>query len=80
MTKSLYGAEERYNPDGMEVDRLAHEVLAPIFQDFVARGYSPREVSHMIVSAALNLEFEFVLGKQFAAMEAERDKLDETQG
>lgn len=59
--KSLYTDKLCYTADGSAVEDEAHAALRPLMQKWVAAGYSPREVSHVLISAATILECESVL-------------------
>ncbi len=59
--KSLYDENAKYTPDALALDRAAARLMKPLMEDYVARGYSPREVAHLI-SDSVNLEgTEFIL-------------------
>jgi hypothetical protein len=46
--KSLYDSEHRYTVEALELNERVYRALKPIFEEKVAEGYSPREISHVI--------------------------------
>jgi hypothetical protein len=62
MGKSFYG--NGYHFDGHDAHTLSQQAAAaihPIFQEWVKKGYSPREISHMLVHVVLEEELDSVL-------------------
>lgn len=49
------------------------KVLMPIFNEYVQQGFSPREVSHIMVLEVIELEFENML-----SLENKYNELGET--
>ena len=71
ITKRLYREEDdRMTPEGLDLDTDVGQALRPFFTTFIARGYSPREISHVICQATYMLEHEAILGW---------DKVEETK-
>lgn len=64
MNKSLYNSTNwRYTHDGEELDKLAYYAISKIFQQFLDKGYSPREISHIIQANVSEIELEEVILK-----------------
>lgn len=61
--KHLFSEDKRehFTDDGMEIDRLASEALAPIYELAKARGYSIREVQYIISMSSLDLSLMTLL-------------------
>lgn len=62
--KSLYDKNYRYTTDGTYLDQETIIALGDLFARYVKKGYSPREISHVIQSAIEFMECEFVLSKE----------------
>ena len=54
--KNLYNDNEDYTAAASEVDRKVYDALKPIFDDFIKRGFSRREVSYTMQNAVHDLE------------------------
>lgn len=61
---SLYDQNWRYTDDGQQLDHKVNDVLRPIFDDFILKGYSPREIAHLLNGVVIQLELENVLDKE----------------
>ena len=59
--KSLYNKDFRYTKEAQILDREAHNAIEYMFDRWLAKGYSPREVSHIIKEAVTDFELEAVL-------------------
>lgn len=46
--KSLYNKDYRYTQDAMDLDQQTFLALKNIWDKFIAMGYSPREISHVM--------------------------------
>lgn len=57
----LYNKDHRYTDDARELDERTDAALRELFNEFVRRGYSPREVSHVMADAVRGMELEAVL-------------------
>lgn len=59
---SLYREDDyRYTPDGAALDSEATKALESVFAKYLALGYSPREISHIIKHVVTDFELEAVL-------------------
>jgi len=65
MRKSLFDKDHRYTSDADSLEVAAFRALAPIFADYLKKGYSPREISHILSSAVRDLECESLLTPPF---------------
>lgn len=64
--KTLFsGAGFTMNDDARSLDRELFEATRPIFDKYVAMGYSPREVSHILYGVAFDHEVDVALGLRF---------------
>lgn len=61
MSKSLYNEDHRYTPDADELDALTIQALRDIFNRYADKGFSPREISHIMKTAVGDLELDRVL-------------------
>jgi hypothetical protein len=61
MSKSLYTDNHRYTVQATELDDLGTGALKGIFNEFVERGYSPREIAHILHGSVTELEMTTVL-------------------
>lgn len=59
--KSLYDNNARYTDDAQELENRVSAVLGNLFSEWQERGYSPRDISHVIQSLVLELEMTAVL-------------------
>jgi hypothetical protein len=62
--KSLYREIFRYTDDADRLDYSVMQLLRPIFDIYVKAGYSPREISHLIMGTITELELSAVLDKK----------------
>lgn len=62
---SLFNKDCTYTVDGLKLDGMANGVITELFAEWVAKGYSPREIGHIISHAVLNTECRFCVRKQF---------------
>ena len=69
MSKSYFSEYFRYQPDGTALHIRAYNVLHSLFQQEVEKGYSPREIAHVIHHTVLDLEMESVLDSRAAQKE-----------
>ncbi len=58
---SLFDANNKYKVDAQDLDADVSAELQGYFQKYVELGYSPREISHIIMLAVMGLEMEFML-------------------
>jgi ribosome modulation factor len=59
--KSLYDNEFRYTKDAVALSNATHSLLREIFSQYVKKGYSPREIAHLICGEITDLELNAVL-------------------
>lgn len=59
--QSLFNNDNRYTPDATSIDILTHQALKDIFTEFVEKGYSPREIAHIMQLSITDLELQKVL-------------------
>ena len=60
--KSLFrDDDDRFTPEGIELDADIGDTLAPIFDMWYERGYSPREIAHIAMLAVQMEECSLVL-------------------
>ena len=59
---SLYDKTNRYTEDALVLATQAEDVLDKVFLKWVAAGYSPREISHVIHGVVTDMELEEILG------------------
>jgi hypothetical protein len=60
--KSLYDHNHRYTPEADALSNETHLALQGIFDRYIAQGYSPREISHIMQADVWELELSAVLG------------------
>jgi hypothetical protein len=65
--KSFFTETEHWTEDAQELDAKLALIFRPLFKEYATRGYSPREVAHIISNVALSLESEAILGMQHRA-------------
>lgn len=63
MTNQMYDKDFRYTKDAAEIDSYVNAALRVIFEEFVARGFSPRDIAHVMQAAVTDLELSAVLDK-----------------
>lgn len=62
--KSIYDDNGNYNTETIALDLEARTALKGIFEAWVSKGYSPRDISHVIVATAHEIELmSIVSGK-----------------
>lgn len=59
--KSLYNDYESLNDDGKELDRIFGEYTCNLFKKYIEKGYSIREISHILINEINCIECECVL-------------------
>jgi hypothetical protein len=57
----LYNKDFRYTDIAMQLDTEAGSAIAPIFKKYFEMGISPREISHLVILAVLELELQTIL-------------------
>lgn len=58
---SLFGEKEGYTDEAEELDRKVTAAIAPIFEEFVDKGYKIREIEYIMQKAVLNISLESLL-------------------
>ena len=61
---SLYDENWRYTNDALEMDASISVEIDKAFRKYIEKGYSPREISHLITHTVLSCELEHVLSKE----------------
>jgi len=54
--KSFYDKNNKLSSDAVELQHKIFSILEPIFQEQTSKGYSARELSHLISSCAFDIE------------------------
>lgn len=58
----LYRSSDwRYDIDAELLDRMTADVIRPIFAEFVAQGFNPREIAHIMQAAVWDCELDTIL-------------------
>jgi hypothetical protein len=57
---SVFRKDYRYTPDATAIEGEICVALGTIFDKYVGEGKSPREVSHLVMLMAMELEMEAV--------------------
>jgi len=60
--KSLYDEDARYTDDAASIDSATRDALTPILDEWTAKGYSPREIAHLMSAAVQDIELDAVMG------------------
>lgn len=58
----LFSNNSRYTPEAMALTRRMDEILIPLFKECIEKGYSPREISHVLILSIIDAENEIILG------------------
>lgn len=56
-----------WSQDALKLEREVNDAMRPIVEKYAAKGYSIREVIHVLMNSSLALECELVLGRQIQA-------------
>jgi hypothetical protein len=59
--KSLYTESESYTIDAADLDRNTGIALKPLFDEYIKKGYSIREITNIIGSCVSSLGAEYVI-------------------
>jgi hypothetical protein len=65
MRESLFNQDTTYTADGMRIDGESSGIFTELFAEYVLKGYSPREIGHIIMMALVNTECRFCVREQF---------------
>ena len=57
---SLYDKDERFTYDAGRLDMETHAKLAPLMQEYIKKGYSVRQIAHVMLGALQSVELEKV--------------------
>ena len=60
--KNVYDQNDKYGPEASELDQSVYKVLKPIFTEWVNKGYSPRQLSHVMQGTITELELFHMIG------------------
>jgi hypothetical protein len=63
MPKSLFDSD-KYTEESRVLDQKASDLLEPLFKEYIEKGYSIREISHVIHSAVNYVEIMLVSTKK----------------
>jgi hypothetical protein len=61
MTNPMYDKDFRYTATATEIDSYTYHALHIMFEEFVERGFSPRDIAHVMHAAVTDLELSAVL-------------------
>lgn len=59
---SLFDEKSKYKADAQLLTTQVNTALTPFFEEYVEKGYSPIEISHIIKSTVTDIELETILG------------------
>lgn len=60
--KSLFDGNHKYTQEAINLDASISKALRDAFQQYIAQGYSPREISLIAYHAIQDVEFEALEG------------------
>jgi hypothetical protein len=60
--ESLFDNRSRYTKDAEALMVRANTTLMPLFEEYVEKGFSPTDISHIIKSTVTDIELETILG------------------
>lgn len=75
--KSFYDKDFRCTPDADQLSSVAFKEISSIFKEWVAKGYSPRDISHVIMGSVWEVEMCTVMDENTKAHQ--KDKLRQTR-
>jgi len=61
LNKSIFTESFRYSDDAARLDYAGLEALRPLFAAYMALGFNPRDISHVMHLSITDLELEFIL-------------------
>jgi hypothetical protein len=61
MAKSFFGEKYVWTTEANACDNEVHYALKTIFASWIKKGYSPREIAHIVSGTAISLECEAVM-------------------
>src|SRR5260221_2035736 len=60
---SLYRSEDqRYTEAACDLSEVTGNCVSYLFREYIQKGYPPREISHVIISAVFDIELRAVVG------------------
>ena len=62
--EKLYMSDSRMNIHGRELDEETNIALRDIFKKYLKKGYSPREIAHIMLGAVFELELQSVISSE----------------
>ena len=62
MNKHIFNEKIRYKPDARTLAKRTNVILRPLFEEYMDMGYSPIEISHILISSVMYIENETILG------------------
>ena len=62
--KSLFDENWHFAEGATELDSRAGEVLTPIFNEFLARGYSAREIENVLIELVFEISLQARINKR----------------
>ena len=74
MENSLFNEYGAWTEDAQELAAAAGTKLAPLVKEFLGKGYSMREISHILIHEIVGMECEKVLGRAVEMRRGERNK------
>jgi hypothetical protein len=74
MDNSLFNEYGAWTEDARELGAAAEVRIRPLVQEFVAKGYSIREISHILIHEIIGMECEKVLGRAMEMRRGEKNK------
>lgn len=60
--KSLFDTNHRYTNDGTDLSEEVSEPIFTVMKKYIAMGYSPREISHIMIQDVIDAELTYVIG------------------
>jgi hypothetical protein len=57
----LFNEDSRYTEDALKLDREINDALMDIFRKWIDKGYSVREIGHIVGLAVWDVELHYVL-------------------
>lgn len=62
--KSVYDENDRYGVDANRLDQATHQLLKPLFEEWVKNGFSVRQISHVMQGSVIDLELTHMLDQE----------------
>jgi hypothetical protein len=74
MENSLFNEYDAWTEDARELAAAAGTKLRPLVQEFLTKGYSMREISHILIHEIIGMECERVLKGAMEKRRAEKNQ------